>query len=144
MSMFEWPEPMLQAVIAEGMVSGWKEALELPTAAARNKAKQKILNRVTKDYEEGLGDRSQAMLIARLYVEAGPILAEHRAISKAAEKMPMIRNAAPEILTPDEGVELMKHETLAPQEEWARFLRHKLHVGEEMYLLNDLRVAYKD
>ena len=128
MSMFEWPEPMLKAVVAEGLESLWKNALELPTAEARAKAKQKIL----KEREEAMGGTEEAKLVARLYVEVGPLLAEHRAISKAAKKMPQIRNVAPEVLTPDEAVELMKHETLAPPEEWAPILRHKMRMGVEM------------
>ena len=128
MSIFEWPEPMLKAVVAEGLESLWKNALELPTAEARAKAKQKIL----KEREEAMGGTERAQLIARLYVEVGPLLAEHRAISKAAQKMPQIRNVAPEVLTPDEAVELMKHETLAPVEEWAPILRHKMRMGVEM------------
>ena len=132
MSIFEWPEPMLKAVVAEGLESLWKNALELPTAEARGKAKQKIYNRVAEDFRGFGWDDSMAHTIAYLYLEVGPLLAEHRAISKAAKKMSQIRNVAPEVLTPEEAVELMRHETLAPPEEWAPILRHKMRMGVEM------------
>ena len=106
MSMFEWPEPMLKAVVAEGLVSGWKTALELPTAEARAKAKQKIL----RDYMETYENDQTLATAARLYVEVGPLLAEHKAISKAAKKMPQIRNVAPEVLTPEEWELVLKHD----------------------------------
>lgn len=125
MSMFEWPEPMLKAVIAEGLNSRWEAALTLPTAEARAKAKQEIL----KECAEELGNDERAKTVARLYVEVGPILAEHKAISKAAAKMPQIRNVAPEVLTPEEAVELMNHETLLPEREWKQMLRMQLRFG---------------
>lgn len=141
MSIFEWPEPMLKAVVAEGLVSGWKAALELPTAEARAKAKQEIL----RDYMETYENDQALATAARLYIEVGPILAEHRAISKAAKKMPQIRNVAPEVLTPDEAVELMKHETLAPPEEWELVLKHDLRRRREMcYASTGIRPAWAE
>ena len=141
MSIFEWPEPMLKAVVVEGLVSGWKAALELPTAEARAKAKQEIL----RDYMETYENDQALATAARLYIEVGPILAEHRAISKAAKKMPQIRNVAPEVLTPDEAVELMKHETLAPPEEWELVLKHDLRRRREMcYASTGIRPAWAE
>lgn len=128
MSMFEWPEPMLKAVIAEGLESLWKDALELPTAEARNKAKQKILERFTEIDPED----NRLKTIAHLYVEVGPLLAENKAISRAAAKMPQIRNVAPEVLDEQEAVELMKRETLLPEKEWAMILKHEMLRGVEM------------
>lgn len=132
MSIFEWPEPMLKAVVAEGLESLWKNALELPTAEARGKAKQKIYNRVAEDFRGFGWDDSMAHTIAYLYLEVGPLLAEHRAISKAAKKMSQIRNVAPEVLTPEEAVELMRHETLAPPEEWQPSLQRMMRSEREM------------
>ena len=141
MSMFEWPEPMLKAVVAEGLVSGWKTALELPTAEARAKAKQKIL----RDYMETYENDQTLATAARLYVEVGPLLAEHKAISKAAKKMPQIRNVAPEVLTPEEAVELMRRETLAPPEEWELVLKHDLRRRREMcYASTGIRPAWAE
>ena len=141
MSIFEWPEPMLKAVVAEGLESGWKAALELPTAEARAKAKQEIL----RDYMETYENDQALATAARLYIEVGPILAEHRAISKAAKKMPQIRNVAPEVLTPEEAVELMRHETLAPPEEWELVLKHDLRRRREMcYASTGIRPAWAE
>lgn len=42
-------------------------------------------------------------MAARMFLEVGPLLAEHEAISKAVKKHPMLRNAAPEILDRSEA-----------------------------------------
>lgn len=141
MSMFEWPEPMLKAVIAEGLASHWKDALVLPTMEARTKAKQEIIRQM----EEMFSDDSDFQTIIHLYIEVGPLLAENKAISKAAVKMPAIRNVAPEILNEQEAVDLMEHETLLPKEKWEGTLKLMLrYAGPQMRSLeNNLRPAYE-
>lgn len=140
MSMFEWPEPMLKAVIAEGLASHWKDALILPTTEARAKAKQEII----KQMEEMFSDDSDFQTIIHLYIEVGPLLAENKAISKAAAKMPQIRNVAPEVLDEQEAVNLMERETLLPKDKWEGTLKLMLrYAGPQMRSLeNNLRPAY--
>ena len=104
MSIFEWTDPMREAVIAEGLVSQWKYLLELPTPELRAKAKEKL-------YKELVDEEGYWEPAVRMYLELGPILAEHKAISKASRKMPQIRMVAPEILTVSEAMAVALKET---------------------------------
>ena len=101
MSLYELPENLIKAIVDEGMKTAWKESLSLPTETARTRAKAIIRKRIM----ESRGLRAfpeDAQMAARMFLEVGPLLAEHEAISKAVKKHPMLRNAAPEIL--DSGV----------------------------------------
>ena len=129
MSMFEWPDNLREAVIAEGLVSQWKYLLELPTAGQRNKAKQRI-------YKETML-REEWEPANRMYLELGPILAEHEAISKAAKKYPMIRDVAPEILTIQEAIAVAMAETpLMSMPNCKHELERLLRCDPRMRLLN--------
>lgn len=129
MSIFEWTDRMREAVIAEGLESQWKYLLELPTQELRTKAKMKI-------YKEVLV-REQWEPAARMYLELGPILAEHKAISKAAQKMPEIRAVVPEILTIEEALAVALKETpLMAMGQNLKQLRILLRARKEMDFLD--------
>lgn len=129
MSIFEWPDNLREAVIAEGLVSQWKYLLELPTAEQRNKAKQLL--------HEKLLTYPQMEPAVRMYLELGPILAEHEAISKAAKKYPMIRDVAPEILTIQEAIAVAMAETpLMSMPNCKLHLERFLRCKPQMRLLN--------
>ena len=85
MSLYELPENLIKAIVDEGMKTAWKESLSLPTEAARTRAKAIIRKRAM----ESRGLRAfpeDAQMAARMFLEVGPLLAEHEAISKAVKK----------------------------------------------------------
>ena len=106
MSLYELPEPLLKAIVDAGLKTAWKESLSLPSAEARYRAKVKIQKQARMYRGKSVPDAAETA--ARMFTEVGPLLAEHEAISKAAQKFPILRNAAPEILTEDEAVALME------------------------------------
>ena len=106
MSLYELPEPLLKAIVDAGLKTAWKESLSLPSAEARYRAKAKIQKRA-RAYR-GTSAPDAAETAARMFTEVGPLLAEHEAISKAAQKFPILRNAAPEILSVTEAIALAK------------------------------------
>ena len=102
MSLYELPENLIKAIVDEGMKTAWKESLSLPTEAARTRAKAIIRKRIMES-RELKAFPEDAQMAARMFLEVGPLLAEHEAISKAVQKHPMLRNAAPEILDRSEA-----------------------------------------
>ena len=106
MSLYELPEPLLKAIVDAGLKTAWKESLSLPSAEARYRAKAKI-QKQARAYR-GTSAPDAAETAARMFTEVGPLLAEHEAISKAAQKFPILRNAAPEILSITEAIALAK------------------------------------
>ena len=102
MSLYELPENLIKAIVDEGMKTAWKESLSLPTEAARTRAKAIIRKRIMES-RELKAFPEDAQMAARMFLEIGPLLAEHEAISKAVKKHPMLRNAAPEILDESEA-----------------------------------------
>lgn len=86
MSLYELPENLIKAIVDEGMKTAWKESLSLPTETARTRAKAIIRKRIM----ESRGLRAfpeDAQMAARMFLEVGPLLAEHEAISKAVKNI---------------------------------------------------------
>lgn len=127
MSMWEWPDYLREAVIAEGMETRWQRALNIKSKRARNQAKLEIKRRVMKRADER---------VARMYLELGPLLAEHKAISKAADKYPEIRDVAPELLARSEALALFKQEAPDVTDKELQKLWYFLGASREM-LYND-------
>ena len=121
MSMYELPNNLLKEIVDAGMETGWKQTLGIMDEETRWEAarqlKEQIINRAIND--------PYLPKAARWYLEVGPLLAEHKAISKAARKNPMIRQACPEILTVDEALELARMEAQETPEDWNK-IYHRL------------------
>ena len=108
MSLYELPENLIKAIVDEGMKTAWKESLGLKSEAARRRAKEIIYQQAKT--KRGRSFPEKGAIAARMFLEVGPLLAENEAITRAVAKHPMLRNAAPEILTRQEAVELALQE----------------------------------
>ena len=121
MSMYELPNNLLKEIVDAGMETGWKQTLGIMDEETRWEAARQLKEKLIKS---SINDPYRKKVV-RLFLEVAPLLAENKAISKAARKNPMIRQACPEILTVDEALELARMEAQETPEDWNK-IYHRL------------------
>lgn len=123
-SIFDWPEYLIKELNNETLISKWNFVLAIKDREQRNAFKENI-------YKEVLSNTSR--LIARLYIEIGPLLAEHKAISNLVKKFPEIRIFSPKISNIDDAIEFAKTKTIFQEEKWKKQFVFQFNVlGKEM------------
>ncbi len=127
-SVFEWPEYLINELNNETLISKWKYILEIKDRETRNNYKQKIYEEIKLNFGE-----NRARLLTRLYIEIGPLLAENKAISKLAKKFPEVRLFSPKISTIDDAIEFAKIRTILQEDKWKKPFVFQLNIsGKEM------------